>query len=333
MVLAPIVLLAASATFEDSFRVGLVALQRNDLVAAQAGLESAAKLAPGNARVWVALAQTYRKRGDGPKAAAAVAKAEALGSKDAVVLSTLALYFDEAGAPLRSAEMQAKFAELAPRDAAAREKAEAKYFALAQPLLQQSRFTEAVAVLQAGAARLKGSAQLQLGLGVAYYGLRRFDEAAAAFLKTIEIQPEIRQPYMFLGRFLDQIPARLPEVARRFVDFEKAHPEEAAGYYLHAKALNAQAIEPEAAIELLRKALSIEERDPAVHFELGAVLDRTRRHPEAAVEFERAAALAPNDPAAHYRLSRLYDRLGKADLARVERDRHAALEKAARESK
>ena len=333
MVLAPLFLLAAAATFEESFRAGLLALQRNDLTAARTGLESASKTAPGNARVWVALAQTYRKLGDSRKAVAAAAKAEALGGKDAVVMSTLAMYFDEAGDPLRSADALAKYAALVPANADAREKAEAKYFAVAQSLLQQSKFSEALTILQAATARLKDSAQLQLGLGVAAYGLRRFDEAATAFLRTIELNPEIPQPYMFLGKFLDQIPARVPDVAKKFIEFEKAHPEDFAGYYLHAKALNLQAIEPEHAAELLKKALALNDREAGVHFELGAVFDRTRRYAEAAPEFERAAELAPSDPATHYRLSRVYDRLGKSALAQQERDKHAVLEKAARESK
>ena len=87
--------------------------------------------------------------------------------------------------------------------------AESLYFEAAQPLLQQGKFAEAIAILSAGTKYLKNSAQLELALGVAYYGLRRFDDAAGAFLRTIAIAPDIEQPYVFLGKFLDQIPAAL----------------------------------------------------------------------------------------------------------------------------
>ena len=50
---------APGVTFEDSFRAGLVALQNNDLKAAETNLETAQKLQPSNGRVWIALAQTY----------------------------------------------------------------------------------------------------------------------------------------------------------------------------------------------------------------------------------------------------------------------------------
>jgi tetratricopeptide (TPR) repeat protein len=319
---------ATSAKFEESFRTGLLALQRNDLTAAQTNLEAAAKLAPGNGRVWVALAQTYWKLKAHVKADAAAARAQALAPRDPLVLSSLAIYYAESGRALKSAEAQARYSALVPLDASARERAESLYFQAAQPLLQQGKFAEAITILSAGTKHLSNSAQLELALGVAYYGLRRFDDAAGAFLRTIAIAPDTDQPYVFLGKFLDQIPGRLPEVTKKFIEYETANPSSFAGYFWHAKALNAQSIEPETARKLLEKALAMNERDASAHFELGTVFDRTRRYADAAREFERATELAPNDPATHYRLSRVYDRLGKVEAAQAERERHAKLEKA-----
>jgi len=318
-------LLAASSSFEETFRTGLLALQRNDLSAATANLEAAAKLAPGNGRVWVALAQTHWKLKESGKADAAAAKAATLGPADPVIWSSLVIYYTESGQAPKAADAQARYAAIVPQDSAAREKAELLYFQAVQPLLQHQKFAESIAILTAARERIKNSAQLELALGVAYYGLRRFDDAAGAFLRTIAIAPEIDQPYLFLGKFLGQIPGRLPEVTKQFVSYENANPASATGYLLHAKALNAQSIEPETARKLLEKSISMDDRDPSAHFELGAVLDRTQHYAEAAREFERAAELDPVDPATHYRLSRVYDRLGKPDAARAERERHAKL--------
>jgi tetratricopeptide (TPR) repeat protein len=325
VVLALFLLLAASPTFEESFRAGLLALQRNDLNAAAENLGIAARLAPTNGRVWVALAQTYWKRKENEKADEAAAKAAVLAPSDPLVFSTLAIYYTESGQVPKAADAQAKYSAVASHDAAAREKAESLYFEAVQPLLQQQKFAEAIAILGTARERLKNSAQLELALGVAYYGIRRFDEAAGAFLRTIAISPAIDQPYLFLGKFLGQIPGRLPAVTEQFVRYERANPESSTGYLLHAKALNAQSIEPETARKLLEKALSINERDASSHFELGSVLDRTQQYADAAREFERAIELDPAEPAAHYRLSRVYDRLGKPDAARAERERHAKL--------
>jgi len=332
MAFALLLLLAASASFEETFKAGLLALQRNDLDTAAASLEAAAKLAPANGRVWVALAQTYWKRNERAKAEASASKAETLASGDAVVLKTLAMYYAESARELKSAEAQARYAELSPQDTQARERAETLFFQAAQPLLQQGKFAEAITVLSTGRHYLKNSAQLELALGVAYYGLRRFDDAAAAFLATIAVAPALEQPYIFLGKFLDQIPERLPEVTKKFIQYEAAHPESFNGYFLHAKALNVQSIEPETARRLLEKALTINDRDAAAHFELGTLFELARRYPEAARELERAVELAPDDPATHYRLARAYDRLGKPQAAQAERDRHAKLEKAQREA-
>ena len=325
MALALFLLLAASPTFEEAFRAGLLALQRNDLNAAAMNLGTAAKLAPNNGRVWVALAQTHWKLKESTKADDAAARAATVGANDPLVLSTLAIFYSESGRVPKAAEVQAQYSALVPNDAAARDKAESLYFEAVQPLLKQQKFADAIGVLNKARERLKNSAQLELALGVAYYGIRRFDDAAEAFLRTIAFAPEVDQPYIFLGKFLGQIPGRLPEVTKRFISYEDAHPGSAMGYLLHAKALNAQSIEAEAARVLLEKAVSINDRDASAHFELGIVLDRLQRYADAAREFERAADLDPADPATHYRLSRVYDRLGRPDAARVERERHAKL--------
>src|SRR5262249_27560814 len=153
-----------------------------------------------------------------------------------------------------AADAQTTYASLAPQDSAAREKAASLYFEAANPLLQAQKFGEAIAILRKASERLPGSAQLELALGVAYYGVRRFDDAAGAFLRTIAAAPEIDQPYLFLGKFLDQIPGMLPEATKQFAAYEAAHPASAIGYRLHAKALNTQSIEPEVARGLLEKA-------------------------------------------------------------------------------
>jgi tetratricopeptide (TPR) repeat protein len=320
-----LLLLAASATFEESFRAGLLALQRNDLSSAATNLGAAAKLAPDNARVWVALARTYWKLKDISKAKDAASKAARLGTGDAIVQSSLAIYYTEAGEILNAAEAQARYSALTPKDTEARKNAESLYFEAVQPLLQREQFAQAIAILGKAREQIPNSPQIELAIGVACYGLRRFDEAADAFLRTIAIAPDVEQPYIFLGKFLDQIPNRLAEVTRVFAAYEHANAASPRGYLLHAKALNAQSIEPQAARELLQKAISIDARDAAAHFELGVVFDRTRSYTDAAREFEAAARLDPSDPATHYRLSRVYDRLGKGDAARTEREIHAKL--------
>lgn len=320
-----LLLLAASPTFDESFRNGLLALQRNDLNTAQTSLAAAAKLAPQNGRVWIALAQTYWKLNERTKADDAATKAAALGLEDSLVLSSLVVYYTESGQIPKAADAQWAFSSLRPQDSDARDKAEALYFEAVQPLVQQQKFSEAIAILTKATKRITGSAQLELALGVAYYGMRRFEDATDAFLRTIAIAPEIEKPYLFLGKFLGQIPDRVPEVTKQFIRYQTANPASPTGYFLHAKALDMQSIDPDVARALLQKAISLNDADPASHFELGIVFERTQHYEESAREFERSAQLDPSDPATHYRLSRVYDRLGRTDAARAERELHGKM--------
>ena len=328
MLPALLLLLLFASGADDPFRAGLLALERGDLAAAQSNLEEARRLSPGDGRVWVALSQTYWKQHKNAGAEAAAAQAAALAPEDPAVLQGLTIYYSETGQTLKAARSAAKFSAKAPANIQARQRAEELYFAAAKPLLDAQKFAEAQTILLEAVARLPASAQLELALGVACYGLRRFNDAADAFLRTIEIAPETEQPYEFLGRFLDQIPDRLPQVAGRFAAYQAAHPDSAQACLLRAKVLDQQSIEPATALRLLQKSIALNAGDASAHLELGMLLDRLQRFAEAVPEFERAAALAPSDPAAHYRLARDYDRIGRHEAARAERAKHAALVKA-----
>jgi tetratricopeptide (TPR) repeat protein len=330
---AAILLLAASTAAgasDDALRAGLMALQRGDLAGAQASLETASRETPRDGRVWVALSQTYWKLHRAGDADAAASRAAAVAPEDPAVLQGLAIYYSETGRTLQAAQAEARFAAKVPGNSEARARAAELYFAAAQPLLDGQKFGEAAAVLEEATARVRGNAQLELALGVAYYGLRRFDEAADAFLRTIEAAgPESAppQPYTFLGKILDQIPGRLARVTEKFAAYQAAHPERAEAWLLHAKALDAQSLEPEKALGLIEKSIALDAGNAAAYFEKGTVLDRMERFADASAAYERAAQLAPGDAATHYRLARDYERMGKPEEAARERERHAELVK------
>src|ERR1039457_5984920 len=81
-VLLLLLIWAGPSSFEALFRSGLVALQQNQLAAAQAQLEAAAKLKPDSPQVWLALAQTYHKLDKAGAAEAAIGKAASLAGND-----------------------------------------------------------------------------------------------------------------------------------------------------------------------------------------------------------------------------------------------------------
>jgi Flp pilus assembly protein TadD len=277
-----LLLLLAASPFDDSFRAGLTALEHGDLAAAQTNLEEAARLAPADdpaaaARAWITLAQTYSRLGKDAQAGDAADKAAVLAPHDSAVL-------------LKAARFAAKYSSRVPQNGDAFGRAIELYFDASRPLLDERKFGEAVVILEEAVTALPKSAQLELTLGVTYYGLRRFDDAADAFLNTIDVAPETEQPYTFLGKFLDRIPSRLPRVTQRFAEYESAHPDNAVAWLLHAKALDAQSIEPEVSLRLLEKSIALNPSDASAHFEAGIVLDRLRRFADAAVEYQKAEA-------------------------------------------
>jgi Flp pilus assembly protein TadD len=341
-------LLLAATDFEVLLRQGLEALQRNNLPTAIVNLESAAKVQPTNPKVWLALAQTYRKSARKQSAESAVRKAESLGQKDPIILHGLAIYYKESDLA-KAGEFESRYARLAPGDREAYSRAAAFFeragdskrainelqeairsnpyqesyqFELAYILLAHQNFDAAITFLEASRRTFDKSPQIELALGVAYYGQRRFADAVDAFLRTAALAPEIQQPYIFLGRILQHGESRIQEITNKFAEFARANPGSYIAQFLYGKALNAQEKDAEA---LLRRSIALNDKFWESHFELALALEQKRDFAAASKELERAVALNPKDPTVHYRLARIYDRLGKSDAAAVERALHEKL--------
>jgi len=170
--------LAGQSDFDAKFVAGLKALNNLDLPAAQAGLEAAAKLQPSNARVWVALAQTYLREGKTALASDAAVKAERFGPNDLVVLHLLATFYAEVNKFARAGDIEALCAANDKQDSAAPARAMSDY-------LQGDQPKKAIAIGLA-TADWQQRADIRNLLGKAY-------EADGQILKTIpELQEAIR---------------------------------------------------------------------------------------------------------------------------------------------
>ena len=306
--------------FETSLHDGLIALNQNNLPLAESRLEAAAQLEPRNPQVWLALAQTYWKLHDGARAESAARNAEQFASNAAIV-HALAVFYAEKPDPVKAAALL---------DAAIRRNPyeESYYFELAQLRLNRQEFAAALETLDAGRKVFDKSPQLELASGVAYYGLRRFPEAIDAFLRTVALDPAIEQPYVFLGRMIDQAESKLPRITEVFAGFSKRNPESYLAAELYGKALAASG-DTAAAEPLFRQSIARDAKFWESHFDLGVLLAQHQKFEEAAAEIQLAASLNPNDPVPHYHLARLYDRLGRPSDARAERELHARLQAAA----
>ncbi len=184
---------------------------------------------PEDARVWLALAQTYWKLHK-PQEADQAAKRSSQLTTNPALLRALAVYYAGTGNRDKTREIVQAAIRQAPLQ-------EAEYFGLADICLKQQSFSTALEVLSVAHKTFPQSTQLDLATGVAYYGLRRFPEAIAAFLHTAELDPKLEQPYVFLGRILEQAEGNLPKIQQSFASLVKNEPENYLSCYLYGKSL------------------------------------------------------------------------------------------------
>jgi tetratricopeptide (TPR) repeat protein len=189
-------------------------------------------------------------------------------------------------------------------------------FDLAQLLLKTQKFSMALAALEDAHQHLPESVQIELALGVAYYVCVRYDDAVRAFLRIMELSPDVPQPYLFLGRMLGHAEKHLDEIAAHCLVSERVDPSNPYAPMLHAKVLIAQlgSIEEkqkaDAAVNLLKKTIALKSDWAEPYFILGSLMVREQNYAQAVRFLEKSVQLNPNDPTARYRLGLVYTRLG-----------------------
>ena len=301
---------------------GLQELQKGDLTAARTDLEQASRGDPQNAYVWVSLAQVYLRLKDSDSAAAAAQKAEKAAGSNPAIWRAVSMYYAETGNTARAAELDAKYRELRWQSAKTDPQLSFEY---SQALLHAGDFGRAAEVLEPALAEHPSDPQLILTLGVARYGQRRFEEAVLQFLKVIQLDPAIEQPYAFLGRLLDQSGSHLDEITKQYQARAEREPNNGEAQFLLAKALLVANSRDPKAEPLLRRAIDLDSKNWEAHYQLGVILSNRRDYQGAERELATAVKLNPEEPTTHYQLARVYDRLGQPDRAKTERDIHQRL--------
>ncbi|MBV9760830.1 MAG: tetratricopeptide repeat protein [Acidobacteriaceae bacterium] len=292
----------------DLFKRGLLELQHGQLVEARADLERASRLDAKNAYVWSALAEVYLRSSEPKLAAAAAEKGEAIGGSDPVVAHALAMYYSDAGQIAHAAKLDAQIA-----------------YYWTKTFLERGDFTQAAETAQTGLSGHPKDVQLVLALGVARYGQRRFEDAITEFLEAIRLDASVEQPYVFLGKMLDQAGGHLDEITKDYETWTRRDGKNAEAWLLLAKARLAADRRDAQGEGLLRRSIELNGNDWEAHYELGVLLAAKHNYAEAAKELERSIEIDPKQPMPHYHLARVYDRLGEPERAQAERDEHERL--------
>jgi tetratricopeptide (TPR) repeat protein len=227
--------------------------------------------------------------------------------------------------------------------AAHTEPSEKNIFDWGSELLLHETLEPAVAIFRRGVERYPQSVRMQIGLGIAFYSERQYDDAVKAFARATDLAPSDPRPYLFLGRAYDISTAQADVVVTRLRRFVELQPNNAEAHFYYALALwkgkrtQEQSANPDEVESLLKKATALDPRFADVHLQLGILYAEERKYAEATDQYREALRLQPDLADAHFRLGQalvrrgdkaqaqaefeVYDRLHKHQVAHTEKER------------
>lgn len=221
-------------------------------------------------------------------------------------------------------------------------------FDAARKLLEEGKYDEALAQLQAFAAQSPKLPGLSHQLGAAYYKKGDFRKAVDFLKQATEENPKDSEAvqllglsYYLAGRPNDAIPLlekvqtwyplanvdaayilgvsyiqvkNYPQARNAFARMFDVPADSAASYLFTARMLLRQEFDP-IAEEYAQKAVALDPKLPLAHFLLGELYLYKSRADEAIAEFEKEKAINPAHAPTYYKLADAYSRIQKYDDA------------------
>ncbi|MGA8273012.1 MAG: tetratricopeptide repeat protein [Candidatus Sulfotelmatobacter sp.] len=218
----------------------------------------------------------------------------------------------------------------------------------ARKLMEDGKFDEAIANLQALQANNPAAKGIDLELGTAYYKKSDFPKAIEYLKKAIATDPGSGEAAQLLGLSFylgghpgDAIPLLervqgwypranvdaayilgicyiqtkdYPRARTAFARMFDVPSDSAASYMFTARMLLRQEFDP-IAEEYAQKAATLDPKLPLVHFLLGELYLYKSRVPEAIAEFQKELAINPGHAQTYYKLADAYSRIQKFDDA------------------
>ena len=219
------------------------------------------------------------------------------------------------------------------RTAAQMDPSEKNLFDLGTHLLRYRGFEAAQTVFSYAVARYPKSGELNVGLGVAYYSLGKYDEAIDQLCHAVDLNPSDTRALEFLGKMYDVAPEKAGEVTSRLARFAREYPNNAAANYYYAVSLRRMSngrLDPENeknAENLLERSVKINPAFADAHFELGLLYEDEKQDAKAIREYSTVINLEPGRSKFHYRLAGVYQRDGNSQLAAAEYRKFQVLKK------
>lgn len=210
---------------------------------------------------------------------------------------------------------------------------ESNIFDWGAELLLHGATQPALEVFNQGQRHYPNSARMLLGIGVGWFSQGDYDRAARYFCQASDLQPEDREPYLFLGKIQEVEPAGAVCMPERLARFVRLRPQDAQANYYYALSLwkqsqsGADSSNLPRVTELLQKAARLDRGFALAPLQLGIIYAGQKQYPQAISSYEQAIAADPRLPDAHYRLAQVWRQTGDEAKARAELQLYQKLEK------
>jgi len=210
---------------------------------------------------------------------------------------------------------------------------EQNYFAWGSELLLHHAGKPAYQVFSTGAKAHPDSARMLAGLGVAYYSIGQYNEAALEICRASELDPADPTPYLFLGKMEQAAAETFPCSEKAFSRFAAAQPADPQAPFFYGLVLWKEARKTQdnanlaRAEQLFRRALELQPDFAEVYLQLGMLYNARGERQSALAAFEKAVRADPKSVRAHYQLSLAYRRSGEAARADQERKTYDELKR------
>jgi tetratricopeptide (TPR) repeat protein len=315
---------------EQHFTLGLLFASRGSYLQAVPHFEETLKQEPSSYATAYNLALAYKNSGNS-QAAIKLVEATLAKKPTAELHSLLASLQETAGNYLEAVRHFQKAVELEPTN-------EQYYFDLGLEYLAHFTFAPALEAFDVGTRKFPSAARQHEGQGLVYYALRRYSEAANAFLTALEIN--ISSPSAFAAWNAIQpllSPAEVEGLLPRLQHLSELQPQVAEARYCYGVALLTQALalnrleKLDSAQMLLELAIRLKPKMAEAHLALGNLYVARKENQKAAEAFLETIRLDPRSEMAFYRLGQTYRNLNQLEQAQQQLSRYEELVRDRRE--
>jgi tetratricopeptide (TPR) repeat protein len=168
------------------------------------------------------------------------------------------------------------------------------------------------------------SARMLVGLGVALYAVRSYDDAAQRLCQASDVNPDDPAPYVVLGKIASGGNTGSEAVVERLERFARMQPDNAIANYYYALSLwngrrrSGDTADIAQVVGLLEKCVRLDPKLGSGYLQLGVVYADRGDFPRAIRAYRKAIEISPDLEEAHYRLAQAYRRTGETEKAQAE---------------